>query len=459
MFVTTVIAILAWQILRWRFGKAAPPAPPRLGAPWLVPVCACASAALFIAQLWTIAFVASHQTAPHCLAHLPISVVADLGPTIGGEAMPIPGAALMSLAIMQSLLLACVCLASERRKPGIWEWRVVSLAVFCSMIAALFAPAMTSTDPYLYFSYAKAGFGSFASAPHPAVIPDFPLTAWLCGPHLLSPSAYGPGFIAYVHALIGNVHDVTTAILMLRAANIAWVILAIALMRKMNVPAATLAIFALNPAVLNQYVTNAHNDLIPITLIVAAAALASVPFGIAAVAAAGLVKLPFLVVGAISFAYESSVLRRILAATTALSLGFGASYLLAGSTYFAGLAWYRHLLLLTGNPVQIVLTIAVVAFLAIAVLRNRYAGFGAFAFPGLAVLEIQPWYALWGLPYALLQRSYLAVFLAALPVCAFLMDDSVPPGLQKALFVVVLVLVAALIARDLATGSQKRKPA
>jgi hypothetical protein len=137
-----------------------------------------------------------------------------------------------------------------------------------------------------------------------------------------------------------------------------------------------------------------------------------------------------------------------LAAASAVALGVVISYLWAGPQYVAGLLWYRHLLSNTGDSLQLVLTVATLIILFLAFFWRRYVNVGAFTFQGLAVAEIQPWYVLWGLPYAALEKRHLPLYLMALPVAAFLMDDSTPPGLQKALFFMVAVVVVVFAWRD-----------
>ena len=150
MYAGLTLLVLLWMALRWRYGPATWPRLPQPSAPWVVPACGVASAALFIAQLLTVAFDARHQIATECFMHLPVPVVGDFGQDTGGAAMLGPGIALTAYAILQSVLLATIYLAASRRKPTPAEWGVTGAAAIAAIVAAVLAPAMTSTDPFLY---------------------------------------------------------------------------------------------------------------------------------------------------------------------------------------------------------------------------------------------------------------------------------------------------------------------
>src|SRR5690348_2229566 len=129
------------------------PNAPLLRMPWLVPACSVLTLLFFTGQLVTIDFIAHHQSANACFMHLPVPVVADFTQNSGGAAMLVPGAILALLAALQTSLLVIMFIAASQRPPQRIEWLVTLIAFACAIGAAIGAPAMTSTDPFLYFSY------------------------------------------------------------------------------------------------------------------------------------------------------------------------------------------------------------------------------------------------------------------------------------------------------------------
>ena len=454
MYVGVVIVALLWLALRARYGSSPMPQLPSLRIPWLVPACAAAVAVFFVAQLLTIAYVATHQSASQCYLHLPVPVVADFNQETGGPALFWPSALLGALAVTETLLLAVMYCAARQRPPSNWEWRATAAICACALGAAVAAPAMTSPDPFMYFSFAKIGFASFAASPHLIHTPDLPLGSWC--QRLLLPSAYGPLFVTYERALLGGVHDPVIAVYVLRGTNALWLLAAVLLLHRVGAPASVLPLMALNPTVLFQYVAGAHNDIVTICLILAAVSVegAGPALTAALVVAAGLVKLPFAVIGALAFVREPSLARRIAYAAGALALTLAISYLWAGRAYFEALSYYHSLLSPSSDRLQILVTVVALAAICVAIFTRRFAGVGAFAFPTLSVSEMQPWYALWGLPYAVREHRHLALFLILLPPAGFLMDDSISRIAQLVIFAGAVCIVAALAVRDLAYGKR-----
>lgn len=456
MYVGTVLLGLVWLIIRWRCGAAAWPKIPLFRFRWLIPACSLSAIALFVAELWIIDFQARHQIGSLCWLHLPIPVVGDFDQYSGGQAMLIPSAVFAICAVAQALVLACMYLAAAERQLSAWEKRIIGAAFACGITAAILSPAMTSSDTYHYILYAKVGFASFAVAPHVIAASDIPVRLGCF--HLLLPSAYGPAFIAYVRTLLAAIHQPIAAIIMLRATNALWLMGAIACLRRMGVAPSIAALFAINPVVLLEYVTNAHNDVIPLCLIAAAMVLdATVPLASTLIVVlAGLFKLPFLAIGALVFAERSSVRGRVMPAVISTVLALVLSYAWAGPAYFGGLTWLHSVLAVSSNHPVPVMIVTLVAFVAIgsALVLRTYNGVAAFSFPALATAAVQPWYAPWGLPYALREKRHLALFLALMPIAALLMDKSISYPVQFVLYCIVCVAITALALRDMLMGKR-----
>jgi hypothetical protein len=84
-----------------------------------------------------------------------------------------------------------------------------------------------------------------------------------------------------------------------------------------------------------------------------------------------------------------------------------------------------------------------------ALLRQRLEPMYAYAFPALRIQTFFPWYAIWALPYALLEKRRLAHFLCLLPLTAFLMETGVAKSAQSTLYACICALIAIAIPRDL----------
>jgi hypothetical protein len=451
MYVGVVMLGLLWLIVRSRYGAAPwPKLPQMFQRPWLVPACAWTSLALFVAQLATIAYEARHQIASACWLHLPVGVVSDFEPNGGGAAMLLPGVALTAFAAAQCAVLACMYLAATQRPPAGWERRIAYSAFALAVAAAILSPAMGSSDVYAYMSYAKLGFAAFSAAPQVIAVPDLPLSSWCF--HALLPSAYGPAFIVYTRTLLAAIHQPVAAIVMMRSTNALWLLATIALMRRVGVSAPVVALFAFNPVVLFEYVATAHNDIIPICLVVVAMAIdASIPVAsVAIITLAGLFKLPFLAVGAVAFDQRRSPELRIAPVVLSVAAALLLSYWWGGPAYFMGLAWYRHVLAGSGDGVVILLTLGAFVAIGFALARRAYAGIAAFAFPGLATAAIRSWYLLWGLPYGIREKRHLAPFLILLPIASIFTDESIPRNLQYVLYAVACAVFVTLAIRDIA---------
>ncbi|HEY0798578.1 MAG TPA: hypothetical protein VGD50_05480, partial [Candidatus Baltobacteraceae bacterium] len=271
---------------------------------------------------------------------------------------------------------------------------------------------------------------------------------------------YGPGFIVYIKLLVGGLHSPIGSITLMRTANAAWFLLLLALLRAAGVGAAALCLAALNPAILFAYVANPHNDLIACTLVIAALAVAvRLPLLAAViVVAASLVKLPFAVIGCLAFTQLRSVTARACASIATVAAGVGASYILAGPAYFQGLSYYSHLLAHDGDGAQWLATVIALGALAAAVLLRRYGQVTAYALPALPVVELEPWYAIWSLPYAVCERTHLHRFLILLPVMLALMETGIAQAAQLTLYGLIVAAIGAGMIRDMRRAQHRSQP-
>jgi hypothetical protein len=233
---------------------------------------------------------------------------------------------------------------------------------------------------------------------------------------------YGPLWLPIVRAVTGAAPGLFAKLIALRVANLAFLIALLALLRGAGLRRRMLAIAALNPALLFQFVANAHNDVIAVVVLVMAYGIvrgrAVVASGLVAVA--GLIKLPFAVLGLPIFSqvrpfwWRASLCGAAVLATVALSwLSVGVPYLHALQKFgvHAGPWRYWHLPALA----------VAIALLAVAIAGGRRYRSAVWIIPAIGAFGIPivyPWYFLWGLIYALPRRRVLRHLLVGFPLAA-----------------------------------------
>jgi hypothetical protein len=440
------------EILRKRREPAASaPTPPFAtpACPFIIPLALIGVLMLFAAQLWTIAFMAAHQPGASCWSRLAIPVVADVGEDSGGPALIVPSFLLVAYAFAQAALLWLIYATLRAITPN----RALRLWLGCACAAgfaqAIFAPAMTSPDVYSYIAYAKLGLASYAAGPH-VVSPEYlPVPNW-CERGIL-PAAYGPAFIFYIKMLFALPHGSPVAnILLLRASNAAWFALLLCFLRAAGASEATVAVAALNPAPLFQYVANAHNDVIAVALALGGIVLITRSTIAACLAyiAAALVKLPFIIIGAVMFTQLPSAIKRFSTIALSTLAALVLSYATAGPQYFAGLSYYNRLLKSGVDPLQYIAVAVVLWATFSALMQHRYNHISLYAFPALSVQTLMPWYAVWSLPYAVRESKHLASYLISMPLMLMLMETGIAHGAQLAAYLCVCAAIAVVIVRD-----------
>jgi hypothetical protein len=423
--------------------------------PLLLPITLIGLLFLFAAQLWTLAFMANRQIVTPCWHNFPIPVLADLNEHSGGPAQVPPGLLLAAIAAAQVGLLFFLYKTLSGSPMTPYRYLLIGCACAASIVPAINAPVMTSTDVYYYMTYAKLGFASYADKPQVVTMKNIPIAQW-CQERVL-PSAYGPAFIAYAQALLARQHDPRTQILTMRVMNALWLLALLPLLRAAGASPPVVALTALNPVLLLQYIVNPHNDIISAALVIGGIVLAKKsPLAAAfAVTVAALVKLSFALIGALVFTQLSSARTRFIAAGSTFIAAFALSYIFAGSAYFAGLRYYDRLLAPSANPLQYL--IVAVAFIAIvyALLYQRYNAVATYALPALRIQTLFPWYAIWSLPYAVREGKHLASFMILLPITAFLMETSVAYLSQLIVYIGCAVILCILLLRDISATRQR----
>ncbi len=357
----------------------------------------------------------------------------------------------IAVVFLQSIVLAMLYLKARTRALTRADTAVVIAAVVAFVVMALRAHVLESTDMYNYVVYAHLGMaGSYATR---IAIDDRALrrvTDLTWG--VLPPSPYGPLWQIYNRA-VANVPSLADATMRLRSVNAIVLIGLFGGLIAGRIPIAAVLILALNPYVYNQYVVNAHNDLVPIAALTLGVVFAARSrwFVIVAAAIAGLVKLPLLVVGLATFGAIDSLKKRITVAVAVVVLDLAISFALGGQPYVHALFYAAD-----ADRHESLAHVAVVARLAVVVLGAGAIGFMFFRrqqyWPGLLALpslrsSYYPWYLIWLLPLAYARRSAIYPVAIAFPIVGLLLSDVYFTWpLVKVGTYVVLAIAAAVIA-------------
>jgi hypothetical protein len=346
------------------------------------------------------------------------------------------------------LLLAAVevwALAGLYRSRQVWSAAIAGLLALVAL--SIWAPATISPDAYAYVGDALLGRNAY----HPpnATFPgEFASIDRLFHPPLL-PAPYGPLWIAIDRFVTAPFATLYAKIVALRLFGALCYFGLIAALRAYGVPNRLLAVAAVNPCIAQQYVADAHNDLMGIASIVVAAALIARrrPFlGTAAAVVAALVKLPFLLIALPVFVRVRERWLRYALCATAFAVTIALSWAGGGSDYFRGLTVHVPVpgaVFFTNAAV----TIAALMLLGISIVAARRYASAVWIVP-LMSSYIATWYMTYGLPYALERRRILAYLLVALPLATALVDAKfIRPWTFAAILPAVVVLNVALANR------------
>ncbi len=430
-----------------------PKSTPDLARTTIVVAALCAlTCGLYAGERYIVEYMGAHQNpqpVPAWFSNLPLAYVLQFPPYhIAWNSSLLT--LLDAIAVLQCAVLAGLYFAL-RRVPGLPSGLCGIVLAGALVLAAigLGAHTMSGDDLYLYIGLASVG----PSAYHPDAVPltgiDAVVNAMWGVP--IHPSPYGPLWIALSKLAISGAHSLLAQLMALRWVQILALVACagalVSLKRTLLLP----ALLILNPVVYDFYVVDGHNDLTGVAFVLAAAACRKrLWLAVPLAAAAGLIKLPFILSAMLAFVAEPTLLRRALPAAGSAALALVLSLLLVGPDYEWAL---RQGYLIYGGAIPIemrVLQVLVgaVAIFAVALalaLRRYFAGaswsflaFGHFAFP---------WYLAWGVPYAVLSEPPVLVFFITWPIAKALLTSYDPPspivaGLRYGLIVVFAVVLA-----------------
>ncbi len=396
---------------------------------------ACTLAVAFACQLVVELHAATYQLpAPTWLRVVPIPIVT--------RAMEHPDAiafGTIALCALQSYAL----LGLYRSAPS----RGVVVVAFGAMAGMSFgAPALTNGDVYAYVGNALLGLAAYAPPAHPfpgafGTINDLwhePMTA----------TTYGPLWLLAVRAMTAAGATLFAKLVLLRAAGLALLVAFVAALHYLGMPRRLVAVAALNPALHLEFVSNAHNDMLVLAVLALGALAARRNPALAGVAivAAGLIKLPYVLLGLPILARASASARLPIAAMSVVAVAL-LSWMWGGPAYARALTAY-----IAGAPthdlVHALVALAAVAVLLLGVVRRRRIANAIWLMPSLGAY-IDSWYLGWSLPYALERRRSLSFALVTFPLAAALLDLTIVRDWSIALIVIIGVGLAlsSLLAR------------
>jgi hypothetical protein len=354
------------------------------------------------------------------------------------DSLPLPVALAESAAVV-ALYFAC--------EGGLS--RAAIAAVGCVSFAMIVMSLATPThgDPWAYVGYAI--LPHFADAYHPpstAFGGDFARINRFIGTPMV-PCVYGPFWLAYDRLLVQWVPTLAVGVTVIKVAAAAILLGVLALLRRLEAPAALVAAAAVNPALMRDGVWGAHNAFLALLLCLAAMLALGArrsALAVVLVAAAILVQITFVVVGLVVFGYRTARFRG-LAFTAALAIAAAA---------IALVGWHdllRAMMLVAGKAtndpgrflyLHVFTALLAIVLAALAFARGRVFPMLAWTFASLSA-AVYSWYLACSVPYVAGARGREAIVLFAVwPLMLALNDGRGRPLTPFALFLALLALAA-----------------
>ncbi|MBV9271666.1 MAG: hypothetical protein JO165_11255 [Candidatus Eremiobacteraeota bacterium] len=238
------------------------------------------------------------------------------------------------------------------------------------------------------------------------------------------------------------------AIAILRLTGLFFTLLMVGLVFRLVGPRGTFALIVANPFFYFYYVLEAHNDVIPVALVMLATVICAARPLIASIVA-GLaigVKAAFFPLALLAFANDSNQ-RRTFTRPMLICIAVGLLITLSGGMHYwgglvahgvsTGLATHSPRVVAT-TAIHVGLALVALIAIALAVWRGKYYLAASFSFIAISA-QPYPQYLGWGVPYAW-RTGFAAAFFIALPaVAAFMNSDS------AARIIELVVLVCAIL--------------
>jgi hypothetical protein len=351
-------------------------------------------------------------------------------------AIPPPGdfvtGSMLALGAVQAVTLA-----------GLYRARIGAPVVATGaamLVLSWFAPVFLSADVYAYVGNGLLGVAAYAP-PNVAFPGDLAFVNARWGTPVPA-ATYGPLWLAVARLVVMVAATLAGKLLAFRALSLALFVALIALMRACGLPPRILAIAALNPGLQLQFVVDAHNDILPVVLVVAAAAIVrKMPYAACGlIVAAALVKLPYALAGLPVLAAMHPAKQRYAAAVVVVAASAAFSWFAGGAAYARALIGYAASSHLTG-ALHGVAALAALAAIAGAVAGARRLRAAVWLMPMLGAYTAS-WYAIWSLPYALQRRRIAAYLFVWFPLVAVLAEPSLATAWTMLAVIPILVAVS-----------------
>jgi hypothetical protein len=324
---------------------------------------------------------------------------------------------------------------------GLYRARIGTtvVATGIAMLAlSCLAPAFLNADIYAYVGNGLLGSAGY-TPPSVAFPGEFATINARWGTPVPA-ATYGPLWLTVAHLITSIAPSLAGKLIGFRVFSLLLFVALIALLRACGVPPRALAIAALNPGLLLQFVVDAHNDILPIVLVVAAAAIVrKLPYAACAlVAGAALVKLPYALLGlpVLTSIYPAG--RRYALCALSVVAALALSWFGGGAAYAQALFGYASSAGLLSIFHGVAALAAVAAILA-AVAGARRLRAAVWLMPMLGPYTAS-WYAIWSLPYALRRRRVFAYLLVWFPLVSVVAEPSL--ATPWTMFLVIPALVA-----------------
>jgi hypothetical protein len=324
---------------------------------------------------------------------------------------------------------------------------------------AISTTTVATSDLYAYIAYAKFGWQAYSPPNVPFSGPFAMLNgeiarAW----GTLNPAPYGPLFIALDHVVAAPAASVMQALVALRLLALAALMVCVMSLRALRFGTPLLAVVALDPQIVDNYVFDAHNDILAVAAVLAAMAIAkrSRIAAIVLAIAAGLIKAPYALLALLVSVDEPSLPRRTGVAAI-VAVGTVAISAVGGSAYLHALTWHGveygigEFSLLTTSVHALAAAVAIAAICA-AIIFRRTLFSAVWVFPALAAQSLH-WYAALGIPYAVVQRRNAAFFFALFPVTTYLLNEYTTHPYPRLAAVVIIFGFALLTLANKADAS------
>jgi hypothetical protein len=251
---------------------------------------------------------------------------------------------------------------------------------------------------------------------------------------------------------------VMQALVALRLLALAALMVCVMSLRALRFGTPLLAVVALDPQIVDNYVFDAHNDILAVAAVLAAMAIAkrSRIAAIVLAIAAGLIKAPYALLALLVSVDEPSLPRRTGVAAI-VAVGTVAISAVGGSAYLHALTWHGveygigEFSLLTTSVHALAAAVAIAAICA-AIIFRRTLFSAVWVFPALAAQSLH-WYAALGIPYAVVQRRNAAFFFALFPVTTYLLNEYTTHPYPRLAAVVIIFGFALLTLANKADAS------